>query len=183
LTATRLNTIFLLLLFLALHGCAGDEEQDNLFYFDFEHEQELDDYLRWECWQLYSRSREHVTHGDYSLQVELFPSAYPGLKIDHFDPDWSDYSELHFDVYNPEPAVLPLHIRIDDKQGTPDFQDRFNGTVMLSPGAGHYVLRLDSLVTSDRTRRLRLDTIEGIYFFVVNPPEKVELYFDFLHLE
>lgn len=163
-------------------GCTRPERQQRPFYFDFEQESELDD-LHWECHQLYTLSREHATHGARSLKVELFPSPYPGLKIRKFQPDWSDYTSLRFDVFNPTADTLSLRIRIDDQYKHPQYDNRYNDSIALPPGLVHCVLPFEKFVTSGSHRRLNLQSIEALYFFLVNPQNKVVLYFDYLRLE
>ncbi len=174
--------VFWSVLPLVFCACARNDTETEPFDFDFETEADLNA-LTWECRQLYSLSPEHVTHGKFSLKAELYPGLYPGLKIRRFDPDWSRYSALHFDLFNPLPDSLPLHIRIDDQQEHPEFENRFNLTIMLQPGAGHYILPLSKVITSGSKRPLKLSSIEAVYLFIVQPKKEVDLYFDFLHLE
>lgn len=163
---------------LALISC----QQEKPFYFDFEHDEELDR-LRWECHELYALDSDHVMHGRNSLRLEIFSGKYPGLKISKFDPDWSSFRVLHVEIYNPQNDSLRLHIRIDDIRGNQPYADRFNSRLPLPPGWTHFALPLDSLVTSGTRRRMNLASIEKIDFFISHPDEPVTLFFDHLRLE
>ncbi len=170
---------FALALFtLAFFSC----KQEKAFYFDFEHDGELD-VIRWECRALYSLASDHVAHGKSSLRLEMFSGKYPGLKISKFDPDWSNFRVVRAEIYNPQNDSLRLHVRIDDMRGDQPYADRFNSRMLLPPGWTHFALPLDSLVTSDTRRRMNLASIEKMDFFIVHPKEPVTLFFDHLRLE
>lgn len=163
---------------LALNSC----QQENPFYFDFEHDEELDR-IRWECHELYALAPDHVMHGKSSLRLEMFSGKYPGLNISKFDPDWSNFSVLRAEIYNPQNDSLKLYLRVDDIPGSQPYADRFNSQVMLPPGWTHVVLPLDSLITSGTRRKMNHASIEKMDFFIKQPEEPVTLFFDHLRLE
>ncbi|MCG3156284.1 MAG: hypothetical protein DKINENOH_02908 [bacterium] len=152
------------------------------FFFDFENEAELDQ-LYWECRELLALVDEPVVHGERSLRLQMFSGNYPGLKITKFDPDWSDFRSLHATIYNPQPDTLQLHFRLDDSHERPAYADRYNRRMRLPPGWTQFALPLDSLITNGTRRRMQRSSIESVYFFLVQPPKPVTLYFDHLHLE
>lgn len=174
----RQHVVLLLALAPALFSC----KQERLFYFDFEHDEELDG-IRWECRALYSLASDHVAHGKSSLRLEMFSGKYPGLKISRFDPDWSNSRVLRAEIYNPQNDSLRLQVRIDDMRGNQPYADRFNSRMLLPPGWTHVALPLDSLLTSGTKRRMNLTSIEKIDFFISHPKEPVTLFFDHLRLE
>ncbi len=169
--------IVLILILLLLTGCRTRSP----FFYDFENEAILDT-LYWRCKTIYTLSDENVTSGQKCLKMELYPSPYPGIVLNNFDPDWSEYDVLRFDVYNQENIPLRLTIRIDDTMD-PSYSNRYNNTITLNPGANHISIPLNSLVTSGTNRKLNLLSIERVSLFLVQPKEKRTLYLDNLHLE
>ena len=151
------------------------------FIFDFETERDLDA-LHWSCKTLFSLSDQHVTSGKKSLKMVLYPSPYPGLTLDNFNYNWSEYESLVFDVYNPDNTPLNLTVRIDDRKDPP-YSDRANTTFILNPGANHISIPLNGLITSGTGRRLDLSRIEKVILFLVQPTKKQILYLDHLRLE
>lgn len=174
----RQFVVLVLTLAPALFSC----KQEKLFYFDFENDEELDR-IRWECHELYTLVPDHVAHGKSSLRLEMFSGKYPGLKISKFDPDWSNFSVLRAEIYNPQNDSLVLHLRVDDLRGSQPYADRFNSRMRLPPGWTHFVLPLDSLITSGTRRKMNHASIEKIDFFIPQPTEPVTLFFDHLRLE
>ncbi len=169
--------ITLILIFLLLTGCRTRSP----FFYDFETEANLDT-LYWECKTIFALSDKHVTSGQKCLKLELYPSLYPGIKLNNFDPDWSEHDVLRFDVHNQENILLKLTIRIDDTDN-PSYNDRYNNTFTLNPGMNHISIPLNSLVTSGANNKLNLLRIERVILFLVQPKEKRTLYLDNLRLE
>jgi len=160
-----------------LAPCAEAPSSGTSMLFDFESEAALDR-LNWHCGALYSLSPDHATHGARSLKMEVFPSPYPGFDPLHGTEDWRGYDELGFDVFNPAARAIRIGLRIDDKKKPPLYEDRFNRSVELNPGANHVTIPLSSLVTSDGKRRLDLAHIRKFQLFIPYPAQSTTLYID-----
>ena len=162
-------------------GCGPHDPRNRQpFAFDFETDADLDR-VHWECGEIFSLSDTFATHGERGLRLEILSGKYPGLKFFKFDPDWSGYRALVFDVFNPQPQELTLHVRVDDRRQAPA-GDRYNGVLYLPPGVSQQRLVLDSLRTR-HGRLLRRQHIESVYLFLVQPQERVVLFFDYVRLE
>ncbi len=170
----------LAIFFLLVIGCNGHDQKE-LILFDFESDSELDK-VHWKCHTLFSLSDENVTHGNKSLRLELYPSGYPGFSPVLETKDWKDYEYLSFDIYNPETTEIKIVVRIDDREDSPDYDDRYNHSFTLMPGLNRINLPLRELVTSGTNRKLDPGNIQGLVIFMVNPPEKVTIFMDYLRL-
>lgn len=168
---------------LAFAGC----HTKSRFDYDFESSGILDE-LEWKCRTLYRVSPEHATSGTLSLEMTLHPAPqrdlenYPGVTFSNFDPDWTGYGALVFDVYNPEQSDLRLSARIDDREA-PDYADRFNKAIVLSPGDNRVSIPFADLVTSGTKRRLDLREIRKVALFLAKPRDRHTLYLDRVRLE
>ena len=171
----------LIIVFLFILTCCTISAPKEVVLYDFEADEELDR-LHWTCHTLYSLSDHYATHGLKSLQIELYPSDYPGLTPMLKQNDWSNYNFFRFDVYNPQENDLSLSVRIDDRKSYPDYKDRFNKSFILNPGMNHIRIPLDTLVTSGKGKNLNLNTIYRVYIFMSHPTKKVILYFDYVKL-
>jgi hypothetical protein len=172
--------IFIIFFLLGLISC-HDARQKELVLFDFESDRELDN-VHWKCHTLMSLSNEHATHGVKSLKLELYPSAYPGLNPVIDKKDWRGYSSFCLDLFNPAEGDIPITVRIDDKEDSDDYADRYNRSFLLRPGINHIEIPLNSLVTSGTNRTLNLRKIYRCLFFMVNPTQKTVLYVDYIVL-
>jgi hypothetical protein len=172
----RLFTILILTLLL-LTDCQARRP----FFYDFENEAILDT-LSWKCKTIFALSDKHATSGQKCLKMELYPSPYPGITLNNFNPDWSKHTTLKLDIHNQEKIPLRLTIRIDDTMD-PSYSNRYNNTITLNPGANHISIPLNSLVTSGANNKLNLLRIERVILFLVQPKEKRTLYLDNLRLE
>jgi len=149
---------------------------------DFESDTDLDK-LHWKCHTLFFLSQHHVTHGNNSLKMELYPSHYPGLTQIFTKTDWSCYKNLCFDIYNTEQNNIQINIRIDDRKDALRYKDRYNKGFILKPGLNRIQIPLDTLLTSVIKKKLNLKNIYKLIIFMHRPVHKVVLYIDYLRLE
>jgi len=165
----------------ALVACQGNITKVEPLVLDFESDSELDRF-HWKCHTLFSLSDDHVSHGQKSLKLELYPSDYPGLEPKLDNNDWRGYKAFRFAVFNPQEKEIRLTIRIDDSLDHLQYEDRYNKTLSLKPGINQIRLSLDRLTTTGRDRKLDLENIYRVLMFVANPQEKIVLYFDYIRL-
>ncbi len=175
--------IIVVLCSLVLVACQKPPE----FNYDFESDETLSN-LYWQCGTVFSLSEEHVTSGQKSLKVELHPAPagsgniYPGLTFKNFSKNWTRYSSLLFDIYNPEEIPILLNIRIDDLEDPP-YADRYNAKLMVEPGENHFALPFEKFMTSGTGRQLELKTIYSVSLFRSSPEKTSTLYFDHFRIE
>jgi hypothetical protein len=178
------NSVIALLLCVGLSllgvGCSGHHDSECIL-FDFESDAALDQVI-WQCHTLFALCDLHATHGNFSLKMDLFPSSHPGFSFKPSQENWSGYQSLCFDLYNPQQTILPLAVRIDDRDDCPDYPDRYNAGFSFNPGMNHFVLPLRDLVTSGSHKPLDLKRIYRFLVFMVNPSEKATLYLDCVRL-
>jgi hypothetical protein len=160
----------------------GKEKPAELMLLDFESDSELDK-LHWSCHALYSLSDDHATHGSKSLKLELFPSDYPGLDFSPAVKDWRDHKALCLDVFNPSAQQIQLTIRIDDKKDSPDYDDRYNKSFTINPGANHIAIPLDSISASRANRHLDLAHIRRMFISESHPQDKTTFFIDAIKLQ
>jgi len=176
---TKITRVFvsLILTLTLLTGC----QDRSRFSFDFETEDILDT-LPWKCKTFFSLSKKHATSGQKSLKIELYPSPYPGITLNKFNPNWSNFNVLKFDVYNEEQIPLRLAIRIDGKKD-PSYSDRYRHAIILNTGMNNISIPLNTLHTSGTDRNINHSSIQSVTFFLVQPKEKRIIYIDNIRLE
>ncbi len=161
-------------------GC-NDALRTQMVLFDFESDADLDQ-IHWKCHTLFTLSDQYATHGTKSLKMELYPSTYPGFASPLKQNDLKNFTAFCFDIYNPEGKEVPITLRIDDKEDSPDYSDRYNRTFTLTPGMNRMTIPLGSLITSGTDRKLDLEKINRFLLFSVNPEQKLILYLDHIRL-
>lgn len=178
-----LTSVMLLSLVATMPAC----QRSPRFDYDFEDPSILDD-LHWQCGTLFRIAAEHATSGSRSLEVSFYPGpagdseSYPGLKLADFDSRWSGYRALTFDAFVPGDSPISLGLRIDDRVN-PDYADRFNRSITLSPGMNHIDIPLTSMMTSGSKRTLDLDSVMMVALFLPNPKERHTVFLDRLLVE
>lgn len=169
--------VFLILTPLLFAGC----QRRPAFHYDFEAEDTLDT-LSWKCKTIFSLSDKHTTSGQKCLKMELYPSPYPGIALNNFEPVWSKHNTLKFDIFNQEEAPLRLTIRVDDIKN-PSYNNRYNHAIVLNPGMNHISIPLNSLVTTGTGRKINLANVQQVILFLVQPGEKRTIFLDDIRLE
>ena len=176
-TKFRRLLFFLTLTLQLLSSCSSRQP----FCYDFETEDAIDA-LHWKRKTIFSLSNKHSTSGQKSLKMELYPSSYPGITLNSFNPDWSKHTVLKFDIHNEEQLPLHLNILIDDKKN-PSFSNRYNHTIILKYGENNISIPLNSLRTSGTDRKINLTNVQRMILFLSSPEEKRVIYLDNIRLE
>lgn len=73
--------------------------------------------------------------------------------------------------------AVHLALRIDDRE-SPEYSERFNTAILLTPGNNHIAIALAGLITSGSRRPLNLENILGVRIFLANPKERYTIFFD-----
>jgi hypothetical protein len=176
-----LKKILLITVFLSALGACSSGTPNEKMLFDFETDADLDQ-IHWRCFTLLKLTKAHATHGSRSLQLELYPSDYPGLEPKLNEKYWRGCKALSFDIFNPTDSEQDISIRIDDRKDYPDFADRYNKKFILKPGPNGIRIPLDTLIATGTKRKLDLRSIYRLLIFMRNPQEKQVLYIDYLRL-
>lgn len=149
---------------------------DDMLLFDFESEADLDR-IHWQCFVLYSLSDEHATHGENSLKIEFYPSAFPGFNPKLDRSDWRGYHAVEFDIFNPASETVAISLKIDDRPGPPAPAERFNRELQLVPGPNHIRIKLDEVKTGSG-RHLDQSRIAKVFLVHENLSQPMVLYLD-----
>ena len=110
---------------------------------------------------------------------------YSGVSLGYFEGDWSGFHILSVDLFNAEPSMLSLTLRVHDKQhsrGKQLYQDRFNRSFLLKPGWNHLDIPLQDIAVALQSRAMDLSAIENLAFFVIAQKVDTTIYIDQLVL-
>lgn len=122
------------------------------------------------------RSQKYVSEGEYSLRC-VFHQGDSGVSFYGTLPkNWSGYKNLKFDVYG-EDDNIPLSLFVADANNI-SYNDRYNREgIMLNKGWNSIVVPIDEI-----DKKLILDRINHLIFFLWNVPGSHVLYFDNIKL-
>ena len=135
------------------------------------------------------QSKQHATHGSHSLEVKLpkksSKNEYPGIYSRDFPGDWTGSRDFVVDVYyekdkksKKKDSPLPFTIRIDDAESD-SYETRFNlDDFPLEPGQNEVRIPVEMIGNV-----LDLTAIQEVHLFLIEPEDKVTLYFDNIRLE
>jgi uncharacterized protein len=159
-----------------------DPDNRSNILFDFESPRELDT-LNWECHKWFEISEDFKSSGKTSLKVSLPPGHYPGINFKGFSPDWSERKILRMDIFNPSSEKILFDVRIDDNKSGWEYSDRFDKIFFLKKGLNNLAIPLNEIRTNLAKKPMNLVKIHSLMVFVINNPEKIDLYIDNIRLE
>lgn len=124
--------------------------------------------------------------GERSLKINFSTKKYSGIYLTLFHGDWSAYSHLAMDFYNPDSVVLPVMLRISDRthdRGKNDYDDRFNRRLYLEPGWSSVRVSVNEIKGMPTERDMVMNEIHtlGVYTSYLTEPRV--LYWDNVRLE
>ena len=167
---------------LSLIACQNSLQGEEKILHDFESDSELDSFF-WRCHALFSLSDDHVTHGEKSLRLELYPSGVTGLAPMIENQDWRHFDHLRFDVFNTTRKTFLLSIWINDHIEYTGRQDLYSKNVDIKPGLNRVSIPLENLVTQGTKRKINLEIISNLFIFVPNLDHTVVFHIDYLRLD
>jgi hypothetical protein len=129
------------------------------------------------------RVMEHASRGAWALKVVATPAAeWPGVRLLNGKQDWRGFSSLVFEVWNPS-EEFELSIRVDDDFQHQHFQDRFNSSFPIKPGANRITIPLSEIETRPKNRRMNLSAIRRTILYVNRPQVERTFFLDHMRLE
>jgi hypothetical protein len=120
--------------------------------------------------------------GSQSMRIESSGDRQPGAVMVWPVPDWSDYSTLKFDLFNPEANAVTVGVTISDEDHVLHLwepSDRFNWSVKLMPKEVRMIaIELHDVANSPETRSMDLTRVSNLNIFMPNAPQGSKLYVD-----
>ncbi len=111
-----------------------------------------------------TRQKDDLT-GDVAAAILLGQAQWPGIAFNDPWPNWEGYEAIVVDIENTGSEVLPVTIRVHDRQHNQDYSDRFNGRYELASGRHRLRIDLDEIRRAPATREMDLSTIDGLVIF------------------
>lgn len=172
-----------LLLFLSLFSLVscleGPADQPTLL-FDFESDSELD-FITWKCRSLFSLTKEHKGHGEYSLKMDFFPTDQVGFSTARVPRDWSNSETFNFWVFNPSTKKQIISIKFTSASKKGENSLTLEKRLEILPGDNTVIIPI-SLLEKTPLKGLQVDAILGLYIFMKDIKTKTILYFDHIRL-
>ncbi len=133
-----------------------------------------------------ARTSESASAGLSSMQVDIFPGHFSGVRMTWPVPDWRGYKWLNCDVQllGDEPVGLTLKL-YDEQHASSGFErsDRFERTIEVRPGQFQTLrIRLADVVDAPVTRSLNLEQVAGLELFVTQPTNATTVFVDNIRL-
>ncbi len=110
------------------------------------------------------------------LDIVLLPeSKYASVALSSFGKSWGKYSNLVIELHNTMAFDIPLELRLHDNQHKDNgnqFSDRYNKSIILTPGHSRIIVPLIDLYHSPKNRKMDINNIESMMLFVVDLEQK-----------
>jgi hypothetical protein len=112
------------------------------------------------------RTKEPIS-GKVSAVILLGDGQWPGISFADIWPNWEAYDALRVDIENPEATILPIGIRIHDRdhRHSQAFDDRFNRRIDLAPGRQVLEIDLKEIREAPLGRKMNMAEIDEVILF------------------
>jgi VanZ family protein len=130
-------------------------------------------------------SRAIKSQGKAALRVDLATTKYSGATLEYFPRDWRGFSNICFDVYNPQKSPLKMICRINDfahNRNGYHHQDRFNQKIRIEPGWNTIKIPITRVQSAPENRRMNMTEIEAFTIYVSRLNQPRSIYLDGLRL-
>jgi len=116
---------------------------------------------------------------DKMMKITFVPRKYSGVALRYFQGNWSKFSQLSFDFYNPYEQTLSVTLIITDKhydKGKPNPKDRFDKVLQVKPGYNDINISLDEIKQGVALRQMDLANVAGVDFYMYKLKTPTYLY-------
>ncbi|MEJ2513615.1 MAG: hypothetical protein P8080_02455 [Gammaproteobacteria bacterium] len=121
--------------------------------------------------------------GEEVARVRFLDTPWPGVTVREPWPDWTGYSQFRFRVWSDLENPVQLNLRVDDGTRTRAWRDRYDGSVIVMPGANEFTIPLDTIRSGPRNRQMDMSRISQFFLFTSRPEHPFELYFSDVWLD
>lgn len=128
------------------------------------------------------QSKAFASRGRHGLRVKTAPRGYAGVSYAPGGQDWSGFTELAWEIWNPAEAFT-LGIRIDDDGDVTTAQDRFTSALRVERGNNAFRVALEDVKNGSQSRRMKLNAIKRIVFYTELDTASRVFFLDALRLE
>lgn len=133
-----------------------------------------------------TRVTEHPTSGSYACRIDAPgpPAAGVGMTlVEYITNDWSDYSSLYLDVYNPHPFPLVLDVALGDVTYGDAWEYISTSHHLLALGLNHVKVDLRELHRDFAAGEVDRTQIGYLALFLPHVPGDTTVYVDHLRLD
>ncbi len=125
----------------------------------------------------------HTAHAERVGRLNSGVGQYPGLWVNEPYPDWASYRFLRMGVYSEMGNPIQLTIRIHDRLHNDTYEDRFNESLTVRPGANSIQIPIERIRSAPEGRELDLENVAAIGIFAVKPQSVYTINIDRIWVE
>ena len=113
--------------------------------------------------------------------VSMGRAQYSGLVIEPY-PDWRGYTALRFSILALGHTPRRVTLRIDDVAHNGQYTDRFNRVFEINSSVSEFVVPLNEIAALQNGRKLRLDAVRSMMFFMIDTDGSEKIIIDDIRL-
>jgi len=127
-----------------------------------------------------SLNADYANSAQYSLKVTLAKGGkYSAFTYKHFNNDWAGYQTLVIHLYNANKSPIELCLKVTDyihDIGRQNYFNRFNRCTEVAQGMQEIEILLEDIIQAPKGRKLEINDISQIGFFMSDLSEDKVLY-------
>lgn len=121
--------------------------------------------------------------GNDVARLTFLNAPWPGVTVREPYADWSNFAALRFQVWSDLDVPVEIVLRVDDTHRQRSHRDRYNGSLIVTPGLNDFTIPLSTISNGPRDRQLDVADISQLILLSRRPDEPFELYFGRFWLE
>lgn len=110
-----------------------------------------------------------VGHVQWVGNLKSRAGQYPGIRVTEPYANWSDYNFLRMNIYSEMGKSMKFTIRIHDLLHNGTYEDRFNTTFNVDPGANNIQIPIREIRSGPKNRQLDMESVAAIGIFATKP--------------
>lgn len=108
--------------------------------------------------------------------------TYAGFSLNHAKFNWSNYSTLSWEMVSLYNQDISINLRVHDSLHNQEYSDRFNKKFIVTPGFNSFEVDLSTIKAAPESRKMEIDNISNIKFFLKQAKSNTVLYIDNIQL-
>ena len=120
---------------------------------------------------------------DYVGRITYHAGRWPTFKFQNIYPDWRDYNNVSFDLFNAENERVRMTFRVDDKHHNYTEEDRLDYRFWAPPGHSRIEIPLEMIRHAPKSRETDLSQIKDVMWSANRIERPIRIYLDNVRLD
>lgn len=133
-----------------------------------------------------NNSKKWLSNSTNVLEVHFPPGEWPGFALLELHANWTEYSELYFEVFNTSSNAIEVNLRIHDLFHNNEVNDLYRQRLIINPGIRTVTIAIEDIrverVVGQREREIDIANIYALKVYTTKVQSMENMLFDNFYL-